>query len=215
MSPMAVLILVTPSLCTPWDILTVGTLQTLAHSHGQGTLPCGWMGSRGTLAWPLLSSGTLPLAPVVAHADTLLLSHLCRPSWWFCAFPYSFLIFVYDEIRKLILRRNPGGEEAGAGEGRLERQVMSLGGGGWGSTAVTSLTLISLCLPVSLRGLSPFTFHLFSLFLPLWASRLSFHMSLSFVVPSRIVLTLSLSLCFSLFLSSSVSPGWVEKETYY
>lgn len=35
---------------------------------------------------------------------------LCRPSWWFCAFPYSFLIFVYDEIRKLILRRNPGGE---------------------------------------------------------------------------------------------------------
>ncbi|MEQ2170783.1 hypothetical protein GOODEAATRI_003907, partial [Goodea atripinnis] len=30
------------------------------------------------------------------------------PSWWFCAFPYSFLIFVYDEIRKLILRRNPG-----------------------------------------------------------------------------------------------------------
>lgn len=32
-----------------------------------------------------------------------------RPSWWFCAFPYSFLIFVYDEIRKLILRRNPGG----------------------------------------------------------------------------------------------------------
>ncbi|KAK3508555.1 hypothetical protein QTP70_032689, partial [Hemibagrus guttatus] len=31
------------------------------------------------------------------------------PSWWFCAFPYGFLIFVYDEIRKLILRRNPGG----------------------------------------------------------------------------------------------------------
>lgn len=32
-----------------------------------------------------------------------------RPSWWFCAFPYSFLIFVYDEIRKLLIRRNPGG----------------------------------------------------------------------------------------------------------
>uniref|UniRef100_A0A8C1F045 Sodium/potassium-transporting ATPase subunit alpha n=1 Tax=Cyprinus carpio carpio TaxID=630221 RepID=A0A8C1F045_CYPCA len=29
--------------------------------------------------------------------------------WWFCALPYSLLIFVYDEIRKLILRRNPGG----------------------------------------------------------------------------------------------------------
>lgn len=36
-----------------------------------------------------------------------------RPSWWFCAFPYSFLIFVYDEIRKLILRRNPGGKGLG------------------------------------------------------------------------------------------------------
>uniref|UniRef100_A0A671P4Q0 Sodium/potassium-transporting ATPase subunit alpha n=1 Tax=Sinocyclocheilus anshuiensis TaxID=1608454 RepID=A0A671P4Q0_9TELE len=32
-----------------------------------------------------------------------------RIMWWFCAFPYSLLIFVYDEIRKLILRRNPGG----------------------------------------------------------------------------------------------------------
>ncbi|XP_061770759.1 sodium/potassium-transporting ATPase subunit alpha-3b isoform X3 [Nerophis ophidion] len=32
-----------------------------------------------------------------------------KPSWWFCAFPYSFLIFVYDEIRKLLIRRNPGG----------------------------------------------------------------------------------------------------------
>ncbi|CAF91532.1 unnamed protein product, partial [Tetraodon nigroviridis] len=35
-----------------------------------------------------------------------------RPSWWLCAFPYSFLIFVYDEIRKLVLRRNPGGKDA-------------------------------------------------------------------------------------------------------
>ncbi|GAA6094893.1 sodium/potassium-transporting ATPase subunit alpha-1b [Tachysurus ichikawai] len=32
-----------------------------------------------------------------------------KPNWWFCAFPYSLLIFVYDEIRKLILRRYPGG----------------------------------------------------------------------------------------------------------
>ncbi|KAG7258128.1 hypothetical protein CRUP_010743 [Coryphaenoides rupestris] len=31
------------------------------------------------------------------------------PNWWFCAFPYSLLIFIYDEIRKLILRRSPGG----------------------------------------------------------------------------------------------------------
>ncbi|CAE1329103.1 ATP1A [Acanthosepion pharaonis] len=32
-----------------------------------------------------------------------------RASWWFPAFPYSLLIFIYDECRKLILRRNPGG----------------------------------------------------------------------------------------------------------
>ncbi|XP_032083695.1 sodium/potassium-transporting ATPase subunit alpha-3 [Thamnophis elegans] len=41
--------------------------------------------------------------------DVALRMHPLKPSWWFCAFPYSFLIFVYDEIRKLILRRNPGG----------------------------------------------------------------------------------------------------------
>ncbi|XP_010886547.2 sodium/potassium-transporting ATPase subunit alpha-1 [Esox lucius] len=32
-----------------------------------------------------------------------------KPYWWFCAFPYSMLIFLYDEVRKYILRRNPGG----------------------------------------------------------------------------------------------------------
>ena len=30
-------------------------------------------------------------------------------NWWFPAIPFSLLIFVYDEIRRLILRRNPGG----------------------------------------------------------------------------------------------------------
>lgn len=35
---------------------------------------------------------------------------LFRVYWWFCALPYSLLIFIYDEIRKLILRRRPGGE---------------------------------------------------------------------------------------------------------
>uniref|UniRef100_A0A3B3SKU6 Sodium/potassium-transporting ATPase subunit alpha n=1 Tax=Paramormyrops kingsleyae TaxID=1676925 RepID=A0A3B3SKU6_9TELE len=29
--------------------------------------------------------------------------------WWFCALPYSFFIFFYDEIRRYFLRRNPGG----------------------------------------------------------------------------------------------------------
>ncbi|XP_064425418.1 sodium/potassium-transporting ATPase subunit alpha-3b isoform X2 [Latimeria chalumnae] len=41
--------------------------------------------------------------------DVALRMYPLKPSWWFCAFPYSFLIFVYDEMRKLILRRNPGG----------------------------------------------------------------------------------------------------------
>lgn len=43
---------------------------------------------------PPLSSATPPL----------------RILWWFCAFPYSLLIFVYDEVRKFILRRSPGGK---------------------------------------------------------------------------------------------------------
>merc|ERR1712106_15122 len=30
-------------------------------------------------------------------------------NWWFPAIPFSLLIFVYDEIRKYLLRRNPGG----------------------------------------------------------------------------------------------------------
>ncbi|XP_058165930.1 sodium/potassium-transporting ATPase subunit alpha-4 isoform X2 [Dasypus novemcinctus] len=29
--------------------------------------------------------------------------------WWFCAMPYSILIFVYDELRKFCIRRWPGG----------------------------------------------------------------------------------------------------------
>ncbi|XP_068097555.1 sodium/potassium-transporting ATPase subunit alpha-3 isoform X1 [Hyperolius riggenbachi] len=41
--------------------------------------------------------------------DIALRMYPLKPSWWFCAFPYSFLIFIYDEIRKLILRRHPGG----------------------------------------------------------------------------------------------------------
>jgi len=30
-------------------------------------------------------------------------------NWWFPAFPFSLLIFVFDEIRKYLLRQNPGG----------------------------------------------------------------------------------------------------------
>ncbi|XP_022085909.1 sodium/potassium-transporting ATPase subunit alpha-like [Acanthaster planci] len=32
-----------------------------------------------------------------------------RIGWWFSALPFSILIFVYDECRRFLLRRNPGG----------------------------------------------------------------------------------------------------------
>nr|XP_060612624.1 sodium/potassium-transporting ATPase subunit alpha-2-like [Anolis sagrei ordinatus] len=31
------------------------------------------------------------------------------PMWWLCPMPFSLLIFVYDEIRKCIIRKHPGG----------------------------------------------------------------------------------------------------------
>ncbi|MGH0130402.1 UNVERIFIED_CONTAM: hypothetical protein FKN15_018299, partial [Acipenser sinensis] len=40
--------------------------------------------------------------------DVALRMYPLKPGWWFCAFPYALLIFVYDEIRKLIIRRSPG-----------------------------------------------------------------------------------------------------------
>merc|ERR1712212_536203 len=41
--------------------------------------------------------------------DVALRMYPLKPCWWFCAFPYSLLIFLYDEARRYILRRNPGG----------------------------------------------------------------------------------------------------------
>uniref|UniRef100_A0A8D0DGN5 Sodium/potassium-transporting ATPase subunit alpha n=1 Tax=Salvator merianae TaxID=96440 RepID=A0A8D0DGN5_SALMN len=41
--------------------------------------------------------------------DVALRMYPLKISWWFCATPFSLIIFVYDEIRKWILRRNPGG----------------------------------------------------------------------------------------------------------
>uniref|UniRef100_A0A8B9JB36 Sodium/potassium-transporting ATPase subunit alpha n=1 Tax=Astyanax mexicanus TaxID=7994 RepID=A0A8B9JB36_ASTMX len=60
---------------------------------------------------------------VICVIFSLFLSHMSFPSlsfcpfflifvflvyWWFCALPYSILIFIYDEVRKFILRRRPG-----------------------------------------------------------------------------------------------------------
>uniref|UniRef100_A0A668UM00 Sodium/potassium-transporting ATPase subunit alpha n=2 Tax=Percomorphaceae TaxID=1489872 RepID=A0A668UM00_OREAU len=43
--------------------------------------------------------------------DVALRMYPMKPLWWFCAFPYSLLIFLYDEARRYILRRNPGGKK--------------------------------------------------------------------------------------------------------
>lgn len=39
--------------------------------------------------------------------NSCLLIH--RFTWWLIPLPFSILIFVYDEGRRFILRRNPGG----------------------------------------------------------------------------------------------------------
>uniref|UniRef100_A0A8C7XYK5 Sodium/potassium-transporting ATPase subunit alpha n=1 Tax=Oryzias sinensis TaxID=183150 RepID=A0A8C7XYK5_9TELE len=44
--------------------------------------------------------------------DTALKMYPLKPTWWFCAFPYAILIFVYDEVRRYLLRRNPGGKKS-------------------------------------------------------------------------------------------------------
>uniref|UniRef100_A0A8C7ZTA1 ATPase Na+/K+ transporting subunit alpha 2a n=1 Tax=Oryzias sinensis TaxID=183150 RepID=A0A8C7ZTA1_9TELE len=42
--------------------------------------------------------------------DVALRMYPLKLMWWFCGIPYSILIFVYDEVRKFILRRSPGGK---------------------------------------------------------------------------------------------------------
>ncbi|XP_027695843.1 sodium/potassium-transporting ATPase subunit alpha-2-like [Vombatus ursinus] len=41
--------------------------------------------------------------------DIALRMYPLKLNWWFCAYPYTLLIFIYDEIRRYILRHNPGG----------------------------------------------------------------------------------------------------------
>uniref|UniRef100_A0A8D2B702 Sodium/potassium-transporting ATPase subunit alpha n=1 Tax=Sciurus vulgaris TaxID=55149 RepID=A0A8D2B702_SCIVU len=41
--------------------------------------------------------------------DLALRMYPLKLAWWFCALPYSILIFAYDEIRKFIIRKHPGG----------------------------------------------------------------------------------------------------------
>jgi len=41
--------------------------------------------------------------------ETALRMYPLKFGWWLVALPFSILIFIYDEVRRYILRRNPGG----------------------------------------------------------------------------------------------------------
>jgi sodium/potassium-transporting ATPase subunit alpha len=52
------------------------------------------------------------LAAILCYCPGLDVALRMRPirwSWWFPAFPFSLAIWVYDETRRAIMRRNPGG----------------------------------------------------------------------------------------------------------
>jgi len=41
--------------------------------------------------------------------DAMLRMYPLEWTWWFIPMPFSLIIFVYDETRKFLIRRNPGG----------------------------------------------------------------------------------------------------------
>lgn len=53
------------------------------------------------------------LAAVLSYSPGLNTALRLRPlnvTWWFCGVPFSLAIFIYDEIRRYLIRRNPGGK---------------------------------------------------------------------------------------------------------
>lgn len=106
-----------------------GRLPVLLPRHGRGPQDVPSEVSATTLRLSIRpSSGRQCLIPFVFVSS--------RPNWWFCAFPYSLLIFIYDEIRKLILRRSPGGEHIII----LPSSSSSLHGRGGGGASSSSIT---------------------------------------------------------------------------
>uniref|UniRef100_A0A915HJ67 Cation-transporting P-type ATPase C-terminal domain-containing protein n=1 Tax=Romanomermis culicivorax TaxID=13658 RepID=A0A915HJ67_ROMCU len=63
------------------------------------TLNCG-------LVFETVLSAFLAYCPGLDHG---LRMYSLRFSWWFPALPFSVLIFIFDEVRRCILRHNPGG----------------------------------------------------------------------------------------------------------
>lgn len=160
------------------DILAGGPLQTPVSSLNQRARENSHPPGRPSCSPDLAS---VPPGRPLTHNP--LLSCLCRPSWWFCAFPYSFLIFVYDEIRKLILRRNPGGEGAPRVRGEAGGAGVQLGGRGQGAVPTSPSPP---CPSSSLPGST---------------------------VPLLSVSVLHPSPCLFLFLSLCLQVGWRRKPT--
>ena len=62
---------------------------------------CGFLGLDGCLVYQWKQSA-VDRSPLTTY-------HHYRFYWWLPALPFSLLIFVYDECRRFVLRRNPGG----------------------------------------------------------------------------------------------------------
>ena len=55
------------------------------------------------------------LAAILSYSPGVNTALRLRPlnaTWWFCGAPFSLTIFIYDEVRKYLIRKNPGGEIA-------------------------------------------------------------------------------------------------------
>jgi len=85
-----------------WADLIICKTRRLSVLH-QGMT--NWMLNFGLLFETALAA-FLQYTPGVNIA--LLLRPLNAP-WWFIGVPFSLLIFIYDEVRRLLIRRNPGG----------------------------------------------------------------------------------------------------------
>lgn len=107
--------------CIPWSTLCTSIsprnqsknterLNTLAISRARSPLNDSIIILTTFLLSLLFTNGYISVFRVLFQSGANRAFLTFRILWWFCAFPYSLLIFIYDEVRKLILRRNPGGE---------------------------------------------------------------------------------------------------------
>uniref|UniRef100_A0A8C5L2J1 Sodium/potassium-transporting ATPase subunit alpha n=1 Tax=Jaculus jaculus TaxID=51337 RepID=A0A8C5L2J1_JACJA len=104
----------------PFDLLGVrlhwedNFLNDLEDSYGQE-----WVSRKGAVVMLVHASGVhlqwlealvCPFSLSLSNKKIKINIFLKKEiTWWFCAIPYSVLIFMYDEIRKFIIRKQPGG----------------------------------------------------------------------------------------------------------